>query len=502
VHASVAAPRGMLQLDAGPYRSALHPSSTHTDGPDVISEELAAFAASTRLADIPADVRRRACHLVLDAAGIAYASSTYDFAKTTLDALAAFGPGDGDVIGCGTTLPLRDAVLMNGVLIHGLDYDDTHLTGVVHASASCFPTALAVAAATGRSGADLLAAYVVGMEAAARLGAVAKGELNQIGFHPTGVIAAFACALIAGRLYGLDARQLAMAQGIVLSMAAGTRQYSADGAWTKRLHPGWAGTSGITAAVLARGGFVGPMATYEGEFGFYATHLGVHKGGMDLPAATRELGRTWETLAVAVKPFPACQLSIACIDAAIALSRRMRIVPDEVAAIEAVVPPHAVKIVCEPQARRKRPHSSYAAQFSIQFSVACALVHGKLGLADIERYADPALLALADKVTYRVDHATNYPKHFSGAVILTMQDGRRIEHHEPINRGAADNPVTDADIVAKYTDNALLALSPEAAATVRDALLGLERVEQARALADLLRAPAEKAAPASGERSR
>jgi 2-methylcitrate dehydratase PrpD len=453
----------------------------------VISDDLATFAASTSPANIPADVAQRARHLILDAAGIAFASTTYDFARKTLDALASFGPGDGDVIGCGRTLPMRDAVLMNGVLIHGLDYDDTHLTGVVHASASCFPTALAVAAGTGRSGADLLAAYVIGMEAAARLGAVAKGELNQIGFHPTGVIAAFACALVAGKLYGLDAHQLVMAQGIVLSMASGTRQYSADGAWSKRLHPGWAGTAGITAAVLARGDFVGPQATYEGEFGLYATHLGVHGGAVDLAAATRELGRTWETLAVAVKPFPACQLSIACIDAAVALSRKLRIVPDEVEAIEAIVPPHAVKIVCEPQARRKKPQSSYAAQFSIQFSVACALVHGKLGLADIERYAEPALLALADKVSYTVDHATSYPKHFSGAVILTMKDGRRIEHREPINRGAADNPVTEADIVAKFMDNAELAMSADEAGAVRDTILGLDRLPDARELAAKLR---------------
>lgn len=452
----------------------------------LIAETLAQFTRELALDAVPATVRQRAAHLILDATGIAYASSTFDFARTAFDALSTFEPGDCPVIGHSRTLALRDAVMMNGILVHGLDFDDTHLEGVVHASASAFPTAQGVAWERGRSGAELLLAYIAGMEAAARLGSVARGELNQIGFHPTGVIAAFACALIAGKLEGLSYEQLVNAQGIALSMASGTREYSTNGAMTKRMHPGWAAVCGITAARLAGSGFTGPRTTYEGQFGLYATHLGADLSRWDLDAATRGLGDTWETARVAIKPHPACQLSIACIDAAIALSREPAFDAHNVERIDALVPPHAVKIVCEPFAERRRPASAYAAQFSIPFSVACALIHGKAGLAELERYRDPDILALADKVHYSVDPHTGYPRHFSGEVIVTLKNGQRLAHREQVNRGAADNPVSDAGIVEKYRANARLAASERHVERVRELILGMERCGDARAIAAAL----------------
>jgi 2-methylcitrate dehydratase PrpD len=450
-----------------------------------ISESLARFAFELDHDDVPPAVRAQAAHLLLDGAGIAYASTTFDFARQTLAALATFEGGDSPVIGMPQRLALRDAVLLNGVLVHGLDFDDTHLTSVVHVTSSCLPAALGAAVAAGRSGRELLTAYMIGIEAAARLGNVARGELNQIGFHPTGVIAAFACALIAGKLEGLDIEQLVMAQGIVLSMAAGSREYSSNGSSSKRVHPGWAGVCGITAARLARKGFTGPRTAYEGQFGLYATHLGPDLSRWDVGAATRELGSHWETSQVAIKPMPACQLSIACIDAAIALHRQRQFAIADVASIEALVPEHAVKIVCEPVQRRRRPDSRYAAQFSIQFDVACALIHGRFGLAELERYGDPDILALADKVTYRVDPDTNYPKHFSGKVIVTLHDGRRYAQREPINRGAADNPISDQDIVAKFMANAALARVADAD-RIRHAVLDIDALDDARLLGDLL----------------
>lgn len=452
----------------------------------LIAETLAQFTCELALDVVPAAVRQRAAHLMLDATGIAYASSTFDFARMAFEALSTFEPGDCPVIGHARTLALRDAVTMNGILVHGLDFDDTHLEGVVHASASCFPTALGVAWQKQRSGADLLVAYIAGMEAAARLGSVARGELNQIGFHPTGIIAAFACALIAGKLEGLSREQLVHAQGIVLSMAAGTREYSTNGSMTKRLHPGWAAACGITAARLARSGYTGPLTTYEGQFGLYATHLGADLMRWDLGVATRGLGEIWETARVAIKPHPACQLSIACIDAAIAISRKHAIEARDVERIDALVPPHAVKIVCEPLAARRRPSSPYAAQFSIPFSVACGLIHGKAGLSELERYRDPDILALADRVHYSVDPHTGYPRHFSGEVIVTLKNGQRLAHREQVNRGAADNPVSDAGIVEKYNANAALALTARHIERVRELILGMQACSDARVIARAL----------------
>lgn len=233
-----------------------------------IARQLAEFAAGFGYDAIPEPVRRRAKHLMLDALGIALASTRYDFAHRAFSALAGLaGGGDSVVLGFSTRLPLRDAVLMNGILVHGLDYDDTHVPGVIHATASSFPLALGLAAHLDRSGRELLAAYVLGVEVSARLASVARGGFHRIGFHPTGLIGAFGCTLAAGFLHGTDAARLTMAQGIALSMASGSLEFLQDGAWTKRLHPGWAAVAGITAAALARTGFVGPGAAYEGASG-------------------------------------------------------------------------------------------------------------------------------------------------------------------------------------------------------------------------------------------
>ena len=444
-----------------------------------IAETLAQFVHQLRFEDIPAHVRERAKDLMLDATGIAFASTEFEFADKALAGLSFFGKGERTVIGMPAKLALRDAAVMNGVLIHGLDYDDTHLEGVVHASASCFSCALGMAAEVNASGRDLITAYIAGLEAIARIGMVAKGGLHLNGLHPTGTIAAFASALIAGKLMGLDAEQLVMAQGNALSTSASSsRQYSQEGAWTKRLHPGWGAAAGITAAAMARGGFIGPREVYEGEYSLYRTLTGTRYGDCDLSLATKDLGVVWESARVAIKPIPACHLVHACSDAAVALARANTIKGTDVKALRALIPAQAVPIVCEPAAQRRRPVSSYAAQFSIYHAVAASLLRGKFGLAEMEPevYNDPAILALSDKVTYGIDPQSEYPKYFSGEVVITLNDGRELRHREHINRGAADRPIVRDDVVIKYLDNAQMAISRARAEQVRDAVFDADSV--------------------------
>jgi 2-methylcitrate dehydratase PrpD len=447
----------------------------------LLSAELANFASALRIGDIPEDVRTRAKHLILDAIGIAHASTGYDFAHRTLNAMRELGAGDQPVIGMSARLSLRDSVLMNGFLIHGLDYDDTHVPGVIHATASCLPTALGVAAHAQLSGKDLLAAYIVGMEIAARLGAVAKGGFHQVGFHPTGLIGTFACSLIAGRLFGMSPQQLAMAQGIALSVASGSLEFLQDGAWTKRLHPGWAGAAAITAATLARHGFVGPGAAYEGRFGLYASHLGSFAEQCDYALATAGLGTTWEIHQVAIKPLPACHFTHACADAARHIHHTYSVRPEEIKSIRALVPKEVVKTVCEPIANKRQPANSYDAQFSIPYTVATALLHGSFGLTALEdaKLRDPAVLALAAKVSCEVDSAAEFPRYYSGEVIVTTKDGRELRHREHINRGSIDRPISNADIIAKFMENMQTVTSLARAEEVRDRVLGLDEAGNA-----------------------
>lgn len=442
-----------------------------------IAIELAAFAADLRFEAIPGAVAERAKYLILDAVGIAHASTRHEFAHRSLSAVTALSEGMGGVpvIGLPNRLQLRDAMLMNGILIHGLDYDDTHVRGVIHSTAACFPAALGVGAQAGVTGKDLLAAYVVGMEAATRLGAVAKGGFHQVGFHPTGLIGAFSTSLVAGRLLGLSIHQLAMAQGIALSTGSGSLEFLNDGAWTKRMHPGWAAGAGFTAASLARNGFVGPRQVYEGRFGLYASHLGAD-ANIDLSLATHELGQTWETAQVAIKPIPTCHFTHACADAAAILHQAHGLKASDIKSVRALVPGEVVKTVCEPVATKKRPQNSYDAQFSIPYIVATSLLRGNFGLQHLEGGAmtDPEVLDLAQRVDYEVDPGSPFPKYYSGEVIVTLHDGRTLRHREQINRGAADRPIPGTEIEQKFMDNMLLAASRGRAEHVRDLILGMD----------------------------
>ncbi len=457
-----------------------------------VSATLADFAASLRHEDIPAEVLERAKYLILDAVGIAYASTHYDFAHRALSAATELSDGIGDmpVIGLPQRLLARDAMLMNGILVHGLDYDDTHAAGVIHATASCFPCALGVGSRLGATGAELLTAYVIGIEAGTRLGAVAKGGFHQIGFHPTGLVGAFACTLIAGRLYGMTPPQLQMAQGITLSVGAGSLEFLQDGAWTKRMHPGWAAVAGNTAATLARHGFKGPGEAYEGRFGLYASHLGQYAGNIDLSLATAALGTTWEVSKVTVKPIPACHFTHACADAAAIVRDKFNLKASDIASVRALVPAEVVKTVCEPVATKQKPQNSYDAQFSIPYIVATALVHGSFGLQHLEDSAltDPEVLALAKNVHYEVDPKSPFPKYYSGEVIVTTKDGRELRHREEINRGAADRPISNADVEKKFIENATLAVSSARAREIRDLVLALEQLDDAAELAEGLAA--------------
>jgi 2-methylcitrate dehydratase PrpD len=462
---------------------------TLTEAPRTLSEELAAFALALSYEQIPAAVRERAKHLMLDSVGIALASTRYPFASVSFKAMQELGSGTSPVIGIGRRLALRDAVLMNGILVHGLDFDDTHSRGVIHGTASSLPCTLALADRDEKDGKALLVAYVAAMEVATRLGAVAKGGFHQVGFHPTGLIGAFGCTLAAARLLGLDAERAVMAQGITLSMAAGSLEFLEDGAWTKRMHPGWAGVVGITAATLAKHGFVGPRGAYDGRFGLFASHLGKYFEAADLALATEDLGRSWQIEEVAVKPIPACHFTHAAADAAALLRSEHGLTPKDIRRVRVLVPQEVVKTVCEPEANKRNPANSYDAQFSIPYIVATSLTKGRFTLAELEENAlnDRAVLDLAARVDYEIDRASTFPRHYTGEVVVETADGRTLRHREGINRGCADRPLTNDEIAAKFFDNAERAVPRGAAERMRDAVLACDRAS-ARSLADALSA--------------
>ena len=453
-----------------------------------ISQRLADFVTATTYERIPERVRSRAKLHMLDVIGTALAATRFEFSHRALAGLKALAePGTHSVIGMPVKLPLRDAVLLNGILAHGLDYDDTHPGAIVHPSSSAFPCALGVGEKVGASGRDLIAAYVLGVDVATRVGLTAAGAMHTSGFHTTGVAGHFGCVIAASKLLGLDALALTRAQGLAGSTASALSEHRADGAWNKRMHPGWAGVGGITAALLARGGYVGTRKIYEGADGVFRSHTGARFAELDLERMTRALGEHWLIDEVAIKPFPICHLLHACADSALALRRKHNLAPSQIAKVRALLHPETFHYVCEPAEMRRKPTSEYMAKFSVQYVVAACFVRGKFGFAELEDDAllDETILALAQRVSHEADPESQFPKYFSGGVVVTTTDGRELVHMEKINRGAGDRALSADDIAAKFMDNAELVLPREKAGKIRDFVLDLERHE-ARGLAALI----------------
>lgn len=457
---------------------------------DTTAQSLAEFAQGLQLAAVPAATQQRALHLMLDAVGCAMAARQEAFALKLATAIGSLADtaGPRGVIGFSRRLPLRDAIWLNGVLMHGLDYDDTHMAGVVHLTVGVLPAVLSLAAERRASGAQMLLAYIAGVEAGARLASVVKGGLHTQGFHPTGVIGAFASAVAAGKLLGLNTRQLVGAQGIALSQASGNLQFLEDGAWTKRLHPGWAAQAGVQAARLAAHDIPAPSAPYEGRYGLFRAYLGAElQSKIDISLGSAGLGRVWELEQIAIKPFPMCHFVHAAADAAIALHAR-GVAVDDIERIDALMPAGTMPVVCEPPAAKRRPGSDYDAKFSLPYAVASGLMRGRLGLQELlpAAFTEPAALALMDRVHAEIDPASTFPLHYSAELRVTLKNGEVLRHREAVNRGHAERPLSNTEIQHKFGANAALHFAPERAARVQQQVLALPQLADASTLETLL----------------
>ena len=436
---------------------------------------IAAFAAGLRYEDLPDAVIERAKLSILDALGVGLASNAYPFADAAfMGALALGGVGTGSVIGRAEQLPLRDAALINGILIHGLDFDDTHLASIIHATAACLPAILSFGESLGSSGKDGLLAYALGTEIAIRIGLAVKGGFHHVGFHATGVVAHFASAVAAGKLLDLDADGLTAAQGIAASTASGVQVFLEEGAWTKRFHPGWAAVAGITAARLAQNEFKGPSRPYEGKFGLLETHLQAAAQDADVAALTGDLGSTWTMVETALKPYPVCHFIHGCADAAIALHDQ--IAGSGIVSVEAYLPEPTLHIVAEPADAKENARTDYAAKFSAQFVVATCLLKGRFGLSELAdaALADETVHALARRVRCAADPESAFPEYFSGGVRVRLQDGRILWRHVRVNSGAPPNALDRDAVSAKFLASATMILPETQALRLRECILDLE----------------------------
>jgi len=415
-----------------------------------IAESLAEAIRRARAKPMPPRLAETIRMLLVDVGGLCVAARNEAYVRAAIDACEPDGACTAP--GHARALDASGAAFVNGTAAHGEDYDDTFEGGPVHAGAVIVPAVLAAAERDRLAGNDALFGIAVGLEATCRASLVAPKRIHKAGFHPTAVLGAMGAAIGVAAAQRADDAQVVSAQGIAGSMASGIIEYLAEGAWTKRLHPGWAAQSGIRAADLARRGFIGPRTVWEGAHGLLQGFARSPDGAWE--KLTAQFGERWVSESIAFKPYPCGTMIHPYIDCARRLAAR-GVRAEDVREIVCDVGEGTVHRLWEPLASKRRPPNGYAAKFSQPWCIACALVHGHVGLeafADA-RMADERVAALAARVGYRIDPANPYPDEFTGHVEARLADGTSIEERQAYFRGGAREPLTARDVEEKFRAN-------------------------------------------------
>jgi 2-methylcitrate dehydratase PrpD len=462
---------------------------------NAITRELARFVAAISYDSLPVTARERVKALALDLAGIMLrARHEAESTPAMIAAATRLGLAGGHCTVFGDTAGYAPAgaAMVNGTLAHSLDFDDTHAPGSLHPSAPIVPAAFAAAEMTGADGKALIAAIVAGYEVQIRLSlALDPAAHYDRGFHPSATCGAFGAAAAAGRLLGLDVERQVNAFGIVLSMAAGSMQFLVNGAWTKRSHVGHAAMSGLIAATLASEGYKGAAEAIEGKWGF----LHAYAPASDAAKVVDGLGQRWETLKIAVKPYPSCRYTHAAVDGILDLARAHAIRAEEVEAVKVGLPEPGWKITGDPEAAKQSPASVVDGQFSMAFCAAVALRSAGFVWDDYSRHLQDAdTLALCKRVTTWIDPRAqaDFPAEMSASVRIATRRGE-FDTYVRVPRGEPANFLCAAELRAKFDGLAGPYLSARRRDELAGALLALDEARDIGALLRLAR-PEESAA--------
>ena len=450
------------------------------------SQAIGQFAGELKIADVPPAVVEKAKLVFLDTVGIALASSTMDFGLMAINvARKLSGPKASLLIGTSDRVAAANAVMANGTLAHGLDYDDTLEEAIVHTGCCAGMTALAVGEEIVASGAAVLEAAIVGTEVLCKVGLVAPGKFHARGFHPTAICSTFGAAAAAGKLYGLSPNQWVDAFGLCGSQSSGIIEYLADGTWTKRLHPGWSAHGGVIATLLAKEGFRGPAKVFEGTHGFFSAFGGKNEYDFE---KTLDLGKRWEIPRLTFKSYPCGSISHPYMDCALRIKQRYSPAAEQIAEVICRTAEGPVHRLWEPLADKQKPVSSYGAKFSLPYSIAVMLIRGQAGLEEFSEAAirDTELLALAEKVRYELDPTIDYPRHFEGHVQVRMKDGSIFTEDQLHPRGGYEDPLPPEEIQAKFRANAQLALADSRIEEVIKLVQGIEQLPAISRLTEAL----------------
>lgn len=415
-----------------------------------LSEQMAEAFSQWSLNSIPANAQAVAIKDLIDMAGLCVSACQQPYVRQLVAAWDSEGPCT--AFGHQKGLDTAGAAVVNGTATHGEDFDDTLEGAPIRVGAMVIPAVLAVGERFNLSGERVLTGIVAGTEAVCRLNHVAAGFMHKAGFHPVGVIGALGAAMGAGTALGLAPKPLAMAMGVAGSFSSGIIEFLTDGAWTKRLHPGWAAQSGIRAALIAQQGFFAPRTILEGGHNFFRAFAPT--ATPDYSHVTQALGEVFYMERIAFKPYACGTMIHPYIDCMVRLAQQ-GIQADDIESIKCPTGEGLVHRLWEPLAAKHAPPSGYAAKFSMPYCMAVGFFERDAGLEQFTdaKAKDPKILELARKISYQIDPDNEYPKNYSGHIRVLLKNGERLSLDQPHMRGGMRDPLSLAEIIKKFEAN-------------------------------------------------
>lgn len=442
-----------------------------------ITKRLAEFVSETSYQDIPAEAIRCAKGGILDCLGVALAGSVDPASRLITDYVREEGGRpEAGVIGGGFKALASQAAWANGTISHALDYDDYAISFGGHPTVAILPAVLALGQKYHVSGKEILLAYLVGFEAAIKLGPVCIQHYLK-GWHMTSTLGTIGAVAAASKILNLGNEVIRIALGIAASLASGLKQNF--GTMTKPLHAGNASRNGVVAAQLAQKGFTADKAILEAPQGYCK----VLAGGVDLDLAKIEegIGKRFDIVSgLAMKPWPSCAGTHSSIEAALYLKKEYHITAQTIEDVEcrtsAWVPTAAI---------HSCPKTGVEGKFSTQYCVARAILDGELGLKHFtdEEVMEQTVQELLGRVRYA--HPEGMPV-FGSEVVIRLRDGRVLSHRVNSPKGGAEHPMSWEDICSKYRDCASLAISPENVQICLELVSNLESLPDITRLMDVL----------------
>lgn len=442
------------------------------------TKNLAEKCHELRFDHLPEEAVDRTIYLLLDYLGVAARGAQSDSSVPVQRVVKGMGKiGRGAVvIGTSMTADPAYAALANGTAAHSLELDDVVNEASLHPGVAIMSAALGAGHLAGCSGKDLIEGIVVGYEVMIRLGFTLDPAAHYArGFHPTGTCGTMGSAVTAAKILKLDREGMTNALGIAGSQAAASMEFLADGAFTKRLHPGWAAHSGIVAALLAAEGFTGPASILEGKHGFFHAY----SGGAVPSRLLEAWGSPYKVMRTSIKPHSCCRYKQGPIDGILEIMRQHRLKASDVQELKLGILKAGFPIVAEPRELKVNPKSVVDAQFSMPFGAAAAVLYGRASLNEYtpEKLKSRDVRAMMKRVTCVHDPELDkvFPMRWPATVTIVTKAGEVLETRIEHPKGDPENPLTWDELNAKFKDLTAPVFKESVRGRIVDRVRSLER---------------------------